>query len=115
MQALQEGITWGRHSSALIWKSERRGSDVASVPCVPMSPGTTCPGVLLSLIGSAAGLVAGALVYWGTRSWGGLPISVSMFWAAAGSVATVLAGTLISFFPAAIAARIQPVEALRYD
>jgi putative ABC transport system permease protein len=72
-------------------------------------------GVVLSLIGSAAGLLAGGLICAATRAWGGLPISVSMFWAAAGSVATVLVGTLISLFPAAVAARIQPVEALRYE
>ncbi len=72
-------------------------------------------GVLLSLAGSAAGLLLGGLVCWASRSWAGLPISVSIFWAVAGSVATVLIGTIISLFPAAIAARVHPVEALRYE
>jgi len=72
-------------------------------------------GVLLSAAGAAAGLGLGALVCWATRSWAGLPISVSVFWAAAGALATVVAGTIISLLPAAAAARIHPVEALRYE
>ncbi len=72
-------------------------------------------GVLLSLAGSAAGLLLGGLVCWATRSWAGLSLSVPIFWAAAGSIATVLVGTMISLFPAAVAARIQPMDALRYE
>jgi putative ABC transport system permease protein len=71
-------------------------------------------GVLLSAAGSAGGLLIGGLVCWAMRTWVGLPLFVSVFWAVAGAVATVLAGTLISVFPAAAAARIHPVEALRY-
>jgi putative ABC transport system permease protein len=72
-------------------------------------------GVLLSAAGSAGGLLAGGLVCWAMRASVGLPLFVSVFWAAAGAVATVLAGTLISLFPAAAAACIHPVEALRYE
>jgi ABC-type antimicrobial peptide transport system permease subunit len=72
-------------------------------------------GVLLSMIGSASGLAAGALVCWATRTWANLPVSVSAFWAVVGAVATVFAGTAISLLPAAAAARMPPVEALRYE
>jgi hypothetical protein len=72
-------------------------------------------GILLSALGAIAGLVIGAGVCGATRSWAGLPLSVSAFWAAAGAVATVLAGTLTSAAPALIATRIHPVEALRYE
>jgi hypothetical protein len=71
-------------------------------------------GVLLSAAGSAGGPFMGGLVCWAMRTGVGLPMSVSIFWAATGAAATVLAGTLISLFPAAAAARIHPVEALRY-
>ncbi len=72
-------------------------------------------GVLLSAVGAAAGLGIGALICWGSRTWAGLPISVSIFWAAAGAVATVLAGAAVSLIPAFIGARVHPVEALRYE
>jgi len=70
---------------------------------------------MLSVIGSAGGLAAGGLVCWATRAWANLPISVSAFWAVAGAVATVVAGAATSLLPAAVAARIHPVEALRYE
>jgi len=72
-------------------------------------------GLLLSVVGSAGGLAAGGLVCWATRAWANLPISVSAFWAVAGAVATVVAGAAISLVPAAVAARVHPVEALRYE
>jgi ABC-type antimicrobial peptide transport system permease subunit len=72
-------------------------------------------GVLLSALGAIAGLAIGAAFCAATRSWAGLPLSVSVFWAGAGAVATVLAGTLTSVAPALLASRIHPVEALRYE
>jgi putative ABC transport system permease protein len=72
-------------------------------------------GVLLSALGACAGLALGAAVCGITRSWAGMPLTVSAFWAASGAMATVLAGTLTSVAPAAVGARIHPVEALRYE
>jgi len=72
-------------------------------------------GVLLSAFGALAGLMIGAAVCAATRSWAGMPLTVSAFWAAAGAVATVLAGTLTSIAPALVATRVHPVEALRYE
>jgi putative ABC transport system permease protein len=74
-----------------------------------------CQGVLLSALGACAGLAIGAAVCGVTRSWAGMPLTVSAFWAAAGAMATVLAGTLTSVAPAVVGARVQPVEALRYE
>jgi putative ABC transport system permease protein len=72
-------------------------------------------GVLLSGLGAGAGLGLGALICWATRTWSGTPLAVSAFWAAAGAVATLLAGTHTAAVPAAIGARVHPVEALRYE
>ncbi len=40
---------------------------------------------------------------------------MSIFWATAGALATVLVGAIVSIFPATAAARIHPVDALRYE
>lgn len=72
-------------------------------------------GVLLSVLGVVGGVLAGSAVCWLTKSQADLPISVSIFWVAAGAVATITAGAVISLFPALAAARIHPVEALRYE
>jgi len=72
-------------------------------------------GVLLSALGAGAGLTVATLVCWATRNWAGLPISVSVFWAGAGALATVIAGTVVSLVPSLAAARVHPVEALRYE
>jgi putative ABC transport system permease protein len=72
-------------------------------------------GVLLSAVGAAVGLGIGASFCWATRTWAGLPLSVSIFWAVAGAVATLIAGTVVSLIPAVVAARAHPVEALRYE
>jgi putative ABC transport system permease protein len=72
-------------------------------------------GVTLSVLGAGVGLALAALICGVTRSWAGMPLTVSAFWAAAGAMATVLAGALTSIAPAAVGARVQPVEALRYE
>jgi putative ABC transport system permease protein len=72
-------------------------------------------GVLLSAFGAAIGLALGAAVCWATRTWSAMPVFVSAFWAVAGAVATVAAGLITSTVPAVLAARIHPVEALRYE
>jgi putative ABC transport system permease protein len=71
-------------------------------------------GVLLTVVGAAAGLALGLLACLAiARYQGGAFSTASMFWNALGVVATVLAGTLVSLFPATVAARIEPVAAIR--
>jgi putative ABC transport system permease protein len=72
-------------------------------------------GVWLSAIGAGAGLALGAGICFAARTWAGLPITLSAFWTVAGAVATVIAGLAVSLPPAVIAARVRPVEALRYE
>jgi putative ABC transport system permease protein len=72
-------------------------------------------GVLVSAAGAAAGLALGTVICWATRTWSSMPVFVSAFWAVAGAVATLIAGTLTSAIPAVVAARVHPVEALRYE
>jgi putative ABC transport system permease protein len=72
-------------------------------------------GVLLSSVGAGVGLAIGILICGSTRSWAGVPVSVSAFWAVTGATATIVVGALVSLLPAVAAARIHPVEALRYE
>jgi putative ABC transport system permease protein len=72
-------------------------------------------GVLLSALGAGAGLAIGVAVCAATRSWVGMPVTVAVFWAVAGAVVTVVAGTLTSIAPALLATRIHPVEAFRHQ
>jgi ABC-type antimicrobial peptide transport system permease subunit len=72
-------------------------------------------GLALSALGAGAGLAFGAVACWMTRTWTAMPVFVSMFWAVAGALGTVLAGLATSVVPAVLAARVHPVEALRYE
>jgi hypothetical protein len=72
-------------------------------------------GVLISVLGTGAGLALGILFCWLTRSQTGFPIMVSIFWATVGSLSLIIAGTIVSLLPALIAARVNPVDALRYE
>jgi putative ABC transport system permease protein len=73
-------------------------------------------GVALTMVGAVAGLALGLLACLAIARYGaGVLSAASIFWNGLGVVATILAGTLVSLFPAAVAARVQPVEALRYE
>jgi ABC-type antimicrobial peptide transport system permease subunit len=72
-------------------------------------------GLGLSAAGAIAGLVLGALFCLATKACAGLPISPSIFWAIVGALAAVIAGLVVSLFPALVASRINPIEALHYE
>jgi putative ABC transport system permease protein len=72
-------------------------------------------GFLLCLIGVAVGLLAGIGFCWLTRNYTDLPIVVSIVWAGFGALGMLVAGTAISFLPAWVAARMNPIDALRHE
>ena len=71
--------------------------------------------VTLTGIGAAAGFVVGWLVALGIRSATPIEASIPPLAILAAIIASILTGVLFGLFPAARAARLDPVEALRYE
>jgi len=71
--------------------------------------------VTLTGIGAAAGFVVGWLVALGIRSATPVEASIPPLAILAAVAASILTGVLFGLFPAARAARLDPVEALRYE
>ena len=69
----------------------------------------------LTLIGCLIGMGLGALVAWGIRSFSPIPATVHLASVIAAVIASILTGVLFGLYPASKAARLDPVEALRYE
>jgi len=69
----------------------------------------------LTFIGGAIGMVAGGLVSFAINQFTPLPASVPFWSVVAALSASILTGVFFGIYPAARAARLDPVEALRYE
>jgi putative ABC transport system permease protein len=69
----------------------------------------------LTLVGCLIGMGFGALVAWGVRSFTPVPATVPLVSVVAAVISSILTGVLFGLYPASKAARLDPVEALRYE
>jgi putative ABC transport system permease protein len=69
----------------------------------------------LTLVGCLIGMALGALVAWGVRTFTPIPASVPLGSVVAAVISSILTGVLFGLYPAGKAARLDPVEALRYE
>jgi putative ABC transport system permease protein len=69
----------------------------------------------LTLVGCLIGMALGALVAWGVRSFTPIPASVPLGSVVAAVISSILTGVLFGLYPAGKAARLDPVEALRWE
>ncbi|MDZ7731379.1 MAG: ABC transporter permease [Natrialbaceae archaeon] len=71
--------------------------------------------VILGLIGSIIGIVVGVLAGYGTTQVLDLPFTFPPEWGAIAVVVGILVGVIAGLYPAWNGARIDPIEALRYE
>ncbi len=69
----------------------------------------------LSATGGLIGIVIGVLLGVGVNSLAGFPLTVSLFWILIGFAVAVSVGMVSGMYPAVKAARLDPIEALRYE
>jgi len=71
--------------------------------------------VLLTFFGGAIGVFLGWLVSYGVMYFGILQTSVSLFSVVLAFGVSALIGIVFGYYPALRAARLNPIEALRYE
>jgi len=69
----------------------------------------------LTLVGGAVGMALGALISLAIRKFSPIPASVPLWSVATALLASVVTGVLFGLYPAFRAARLDPVEALRFE
>jgi putative ABC transport system permease protein len=69
----------------------------------------------LTLIGGTIGLVFGSVVSFIVASSTPIPAAIPLWSVVAALLASVITGVVFGIYPAAKAARMDPVEALRYE
>jgi len=69
----------------------------------------------LTLLGGAIGMAMGGGIAWAVDRFSPIPASVPLWSVAAALVASVVTGIFFGLYPASRAARLDPVEALRYE
>lgn len=69
----------------------------------------------LSATGGVIGIIFGAIVGLGVNAILNFPLSLSVFWIVLGFVVAVSVGLVSGMYPAIKAARLDPIEALRYE
>ena len=69
----------------------------------------------LTLVGGAVGMVIGGAVAFAVAKWTPIPASVPLWAIVAALGASAITGVGFGLYPAARAARLDPVEALRYE
>ncbi len=76
----------------------------------------TLEAVTLTAVGGVLGILVGAVVTYTIRLiWSGLPATMSFFWTVTGFTVSCMVGLLFGIYPAWKAARLDPIESLRYE
>jgi putative ABC transport system permease protein len=71
--------------------------------------------VLLTAGGGAAGVGLGATISWVVHATSQMPTYVSMWSVITGITVSAVIGVFFGFYPAMRAARLDPVDSLRYE
>jgi putative ABC transport system permease protein len=69
----------------------------------------------LTVLGGMIGMAMGAVISWGIRNFSPIPASIPLWSIAAALIASAVTGIFFGLYPANRAAKLDPVEALRYE